>query len=59
MSSTVNSANATPNPTHHRNGACRISTRLLTSSLNEVSVTSGATTGASAGSSLGRLIAMG
>src|SRR5690348_15846359 len=40
MMSTVNSANEMENSTHHHSGARSISTRLLTSSLSEVSVTS-------------------
>src|SRR5579859_3768522 len=50
ISNTVNSANESENPIHHHSGARSISTRLLTSSLSEVSVTSGAIIGASAGS---------
>src|SRR5215469_11961036 len=45
------SASESKNPTHHHSGARFISTRLLTSSLSEVRVTSGAMTGASAGNS--------
>src|SRR5579872_1416807 len=57
-SSTVNSANANPKPTHHHRGARWASTRLLICPLSDVSVTSGATTGASAGNSLVRVMAM-
>src|SRR6185312_688471 len=58
MTSSVNSMNDAPNPTHHQRGARWINTRLLTSSLTEVSVTSGATTGATGGSSAGSVIAI-
>ncbi len=47
MISTISSANEIPKPHHHHNGARFISTRLLTSSLSVVSVTSGAMIGAS------------
>src|ERR1051326_4533678 len=56
MIKTVNNANEIEKPTHHHSGARSISTRLLTSSLSELSVTSGAITGASAGSSLGSVM---
>ena len=49
---TISSANEIPKPTHHHRGARFMSTRLLTFSLREVKVTSGATTGGSGGSSL-------
>src|SRR5689334_19384076 len=58
MIRTINRGKAKPNPTHHHRGARLISTRPLTCSLNEVSVTSGATTGAWGGSSPEKVIAV-
>src|SRR5215831_18291929 len=59
MIRTVSSAREIAKPTHHHLGARFISTRLLTSSLSEVRVRSGATTGASGGNSFVSVIAMG
>src|SRR5689334_25226753 len=55
-SSAMNRRKEHPKPIHHQRGARSIRTRLLTSSLSEVRVTSGPTTGASAGSSLCRVV---
>src|SRR5581483_6257420 len=57
-SRTQSSKNEIEKPTHHQSGVRRISTRLLTSSLNEVSVTVGAITGASLGNSFVSTVAM-